>query len=351
MARKPRLLKILESFVPPPTRLSYKERVRVVIGALIGIGLAAVLSGLLRDQMHLASWLFASLGASAVLVFVVPGSPFSQPWPVIGGNALSAVAGILSFHFLGHNALAAGIAVAAAIALMLQLRALHPPGGGTALLAVLAQTNDWHFVLFPVAFSATALVLAGVAYHHLTRHSYPQRQTISLQPHQLALHRFVPADLENALLGYNQALTISRDDIELLIEQTEMQAYQRLASGLTCGEIMVIRLRTITPRTALGVAIATMQRYDIKVLPVVDADRKLMGLLRLDDALTSDPSLPAGQIMRQTFARVKAGDSAVDLLHILAKGDRRHVMVIDDANRLEGMVSKSDLMRALFHAG
>jgi CBS domain-containing membrane protein len=83
---------------------------------------------------------------------------------------------------------------------------------------------------------------------------------------------------------------------------------------------------------------------------VIDAGRKLMGLLRLDDALKSDPSLPAGQIMRQTFARVKVGDSATELLHILAKGDRRHVMVVDDEGRLEGMVSKSDLMRALFHA-
>jgi len=215
----------LQSLIPPPTRLSYKERVRVVIGALIGIGLAAALSGLLRDHLYLKGWLFASLGASAVLVFVVPGSPFSQPWPVIGGNALSAVAGMVSFHFLGQNALAAGIAVAFAIALMLQMRALHPPGGGTALLAVLAKTTDWHFVFFPVAVSATLLVLVGIAYHRLTKHAYPQRQTITIQPHQLALHRFVPADLENALLGYNQALTISRDDIELLIEQTEMPTH------------------------------------------------------------------------------------------------------------------------------
>ena len=322
---------------------------RVVCGALIGIGLAALLSGVLRDQMHLKGWLFASLGASAVLVFVVPGSPFSQPWPVIGGNALSAIAGIISFHFLGQNALAAGVAVAAAIALMLQLRALHPPGGGTALLAVLAQSTDWHFVLFPVAFSAVVLVFAGLAFHRLTKHGYPQRQTPAAQPHQLALHRFVPADLENALLGYNQALTISRDDIEQLIEQTEMQAYHRLASKLTCGQIMTTKLRTITPRTAVGVALAMMDRHDIKALPVVDINQMLTGLLRRDDAQEADPSLPAGQIMRQAFARVRAGDPATECLEILAKGDRRHVLVVDAEGRLGGLISKSDLMRALFH--
>jgi CBS domain-containing membrane protein len=339
------------AFVPPPTRIDGRQRLIIVGGVFIGMVITAMVCGFVSHDFHLKWWLMAPLGASAAQVFAVPGSPMSQPWPIVGGHMLSALAGLICLHFFGQTSLAAALSVALATVLMLYLRALHPSGGGTALFMVVSGTADWHFILFPVAANAALLVLVAIIYHWLTDHKYPQRQIIATQPHQLALHRFDPSDLEAALLGYNKALDISREDVEQLIEQTEMQAYSRLAANLTCGEIMVTRLRTITPRTALGVAIANMQRYDIKALPVIDADRKLMGLLRLDDALKSDPSLPAGQIMRQTFARVKVGDSATELLHILAKGDRRHVMVIDDAGRLEGMVSKSDLMRALFHAG
>ena len=339
------------AFVPPPTRIDGRQRLIIVGGVFIGMVITAMVCSLLTHDFHLKWWLMAPLGASAAQVFAVPGSPMSQPWPIVGGHMLSALSGLICLHFFGQTSLAAALAVAMATVLMLYLRALHPSGGGTALFMVVSGTSDWHFILFPVAANAAILVLIAILYHRLTKHKYPQRQIIASQPHQLALHRFDPSDLEAALLGYNQAIDISREDVEKLIEQTEMQAYNRLAAKLTCGEIMTTRLRTIPPRTAVSVAIATMQRHDIKALPVIDADRKLMGLLRLDDAMEADSNLPAGQIMRQTFARVTAKESATELLHILAKGDRRHVMVVDEAGRLDGMVSKSDLMRALFHAG
>lgn len=34
------------------------------------------------------------MGASAVLVFGVPGSPMAQPWPLVAGNTVSALVGI-----------------------------------------------------------------------------------------------------------------------------------------------------------------------------------------------------------------------------------------------------------------
>lgn len=338
------------AFVPPPTRIDARQRVIIVGGIFIGMVITAMICSLVSHDFHLNWWLMAPLGASAAQVFAVPGSPMSQPWPIIGGHLLAALSGLICLHFFGQTSLAAALSVALAIMLMLYLRALHPSGGGTALFMVVSGTADWHFMLFPVTINAVLLVFVAIIYHWLTDHKYPQRQIFATPPQQLALHRFDPSDLEAALLGYNQALAISREEVEQLIEQTEMQAYQRLASRLTCGEIMITKLRTIPPRTALGVAIANMQRYDIKALPVIDASRKVMGLLRLDDALKADPSLPAGQIMRPGFARVKADDPATELLHILAKGDGRHVVVIDEDGRLEGMVSKSDLMRALFHA-
>lgn len=338
------------AFAPPPTRIDARQRVIIVGGIFIGMVITAMVCSLVGHDFHLNGWLMAPLGASAAQVFAVPGSPMSQPWPVVGGHLLSALSGLICLHFFGQTSLAAALSVALAILLMLYLRALHASGGGTALFMVVSGTADWRFILFPVIINALLLVFVAIIYHWLTDQKYPQRQIINAPSQQLALHRFDPSDLEAALLGYNKALDISREEVEQLMEQTEMQAYQRLAARLTCGEIMVTRLRTIPPRTALGVAVANMQRYDIKALPVIDNRRRVMGLLRRDEAQAGDPNLPAGQVMRQNFARVKAYDPATELLPVLAKGDRRHVIVIDDKDRLEGMISKSDLMRALFHA-
>src|SRR5512143_1003016 len=79
----------------------------------------------------------ASMGASAVLLFAAPHGAMSQPWSVLGGHVVSALAGVASQHWLGNEPmLAASIAVALSIAAMYSLRCLHPPGGATALTAV-----------------------------------------------------------------------------------------------------------------------------------------------------------------------------------------------------------------------
>ena len=65
----------------------------LVSGLLFAIGLA----GLICAAMFPASmpWIIAPVGASAVLLFAVPSSPLAQPWPIVGGNAISAIVGIV----------------------------------------------------------------------------------------------------------------------------------------------------------------------------------------------------------------------------------------------------------------
>src|SRR6202012_5559167 len=89
-----------------------------------------------------APWMVAPLGASAGLVFCVPASPLAQPWSVVGGNTLSALVGVASMAAFGTTPAGAGVAVGAAIITMFALRCLHPPGGASALLTVLAGVHD-----------------------------------------------------------------------------------------------------------------------------------------------------------------------------------------------------------------
>jgi CBS-domain-containing membrane protein len=99
-----------------------------------------------------------------VLVFGVPHGPLSQPWSVLGGHAVSAMAGITVAHVVGRGMVPAALAVGLAIGAMHTLRCIHPPGGATALAAVVTvskATNSWLYPLTPVLLNAATLVVAA----------------------------------------------------------------------------------------------------------------------------------------------------------------------------------------------
>ncbi len=110
----------------------------------------------------LPSLLIGSFGASAVLLFASPHSPLAQARNVIGGHILSAFIGVSVALLLGeHLWLASALAVSMAIAAMSMTKTLHPPGGATALIAViggsLIHDLGYSYVLFPVAVGAVLL--------------------------------------------------------------------------------------------------------------------------------------------------------------------------------------------------
>lgn len=144
--------------------VSPMEKVVSVLGGLVSISLLMwVTRQFLAPES--AFPVIASMGASAVLLFAVPHGPLSQPWPVLAGHGVSAVIGVLCARHLGHGWLAAGCAVGLAIGAMHQLRCIHPPGGATALTAVIGgeavQRLGFQFVAWPVL--ANAAVVLGVA--------------------------------------------------------------------------------------------------------------------------------------------------------------------------------------------
>ena len=124
--------------------------------------------------------MIGSLGASAVLVFGAPRSPLAQPRNLVGGHVLSALVGVLCYQWVGGSeGLAAALAVASAIALMHLTRTLHPPGGATALIAVIGskQIHDLglFYVVAPAGLGALVLLVVGLLVNNLvpSRH-YPE---------------------------------------------------------------------------------------------------------------------------------------------------------------------------------
>ena len=367
------LLAHARAWLPARTTVDARERLRAVAGAGLGLLAAALLSHWLAAPLHASVWLIAPLGASAVLVFAVPASPLAQPWPVIGGNTLSAVVGIAAAGWIPQPELAAAVAVAGAIGLMFSARCLHPPGGAAALLAVLTHTTHFSAALFPFFTNSLLLVLAGVAYNTLTGRRYPHVQVAPRPPGSDA--RFSQADIDAVLSRYNQVLDISRDDLELLIRETELESYKRRLGTLSCADIMSTVPISVEFGTPLQEAWALMHERRIKALPVTDRTRRVVGIVTQADffrqldlqhhegiaaklrdliratrtVMSSKPEV-VGQIMTRQVRVASADRPVVDLVPLFSEGGHHHIPIIDGEKRLAGMITQSDFVRALYRA-
>ncbi|NII57277.1 HPP family protein [Sphingomonas aerolata] len=202
------------------------------VGACIGIALTMLVCVALLPVGDVPQ-IVAPLGASAVLVFAVRSSPLAQPWPVIGGNTLSAAIGVAAFQLIPDASLAAGVAVGAAILAMSLLRCLHPPGGAAALTAVIGgpgiHAAGYAFALVPVALNSVVLVLVAGLFYRATRRPYPHHS--ALPPAAIAADRraagFHPDDIDAALEDMHESFDIARDDLHALLARAELHAQRR----------------------------------------------------------------------------------------------------------------------------
>lgn len=122
-----------------PPRVHNSEVFWSWIGALIGVGMVGWLGEFILAKSDL-TLMIGSYGASAVLLYGAPRSPLAQPRNLIGGHFFSAMIGVLCMQILPTIPwAAAALAVASAIAVMHLTRTLHPPGGATAMIAVIGS--------------------------------------------------------------------------------------------------------------------------------------------------------------------------------------------------------------------
>lgn len=150
--------------------LSLREQLLSAFGGAAGILSTAALALWLFPAIDPAvPWLIASMGSSAVLLFAVPHGPLSQPWPLLGGHLVSALIGVACARWLGTDPLSAGAAAGLSIGAMHALRCIHPPGGATALTAVIGGPSvtalGFGFVLMPVLVNALTLLVLAILWN------------------------------------------------------------------------------------------------------------------------------------------------------------------------------------------
>ncbi|MDK2887398.1 MULTISPECIES: HPP family protein [Desulfofundulus] len=150
----------------PLSAPSWKELLVSWFGAFSGIGVVAFLTLVYNMPM-----IVPSFGASALLIYGLPDAPLAQPRNVIGGHIISAICGVTVYALCGLTWWSAALAASLAVLLMLITRTAHPPGGATALGAVLTKASPM-YILTPVALGAAILVLVGL----ITNNLLPERK-------------------------------------------------------------------------------------------------------------------------------------------------------------------------------
>lgn len=144
-----------------PPKASYKE----IIFAWLGGFLAIALVGFVTQTFDLLV-VMGSFGASCVLLFGFPKSPFSQPRNVIFGHLFSTFIGIVFLLFVGNEWWSMALALATAIAVMMLTQTVHPPAGSNPLIVFLLQAQ-WEYLLFPTLFGAVLLVVVALVVNNL----------------------------------------------------------------------------------------------------------------------------------------------------------------------------------------
>lgn len=162
-----------------PPRVNVVEIFWSWLGAFLGIAGVAFLHYKVLGDADLML-IVGSFGASAVLIYGAIKSPLAQPRNLIGGHLLSACIGVASYQLLAPLIwLAAAVAVATAIAVMHATKTLHPPGGATALIAVIGGPDihglGYFYAIMPIGAGALIMLLVALLVNNIPRHrQYPE---------------------------------------------------------------------------------------------------------------------------------------------------------------------------------
>lgn len=161
------------------TLIDAREHLLTFVGSFVGVGII----GLLNSHYLVANdnlYLIGSFGASSVLIYGIINSPLAQPRNLIGGHVFCAIIGVtVQKLFGGEPWLACALAVSISIVVMQITKTLHPPGGATALIAVIGgekiKALGYMYVLSPVLSGVLILFLVALIFNNVRHRRYPYK--------------------------------------------------------------------------------------------------------------------------------------------------------------------------------
>jgi len=208
--------------------VSNAEKLTSALGGFTGIVLISWISFYFTGASG-AALIVPSMGASAVLVFAVPHGKLSRPWALFGGHIVSAIVGVSCYQVIPDVFIAAGLAVGLAIGFMHILNCIHPPGGATALAAVVGSSTihslGYNYVLTPILLNTLIIFITAVAFNSFFPwRRYPismMRFTDTPTIKDKKPSRYIEKEyIERALSDIDLVVDLSVDDLQQLFALT-----------------------------------------------------------------------------------------------------------------------------------
>lgn len=218
------------------SQVSHTERLVSTLGGVLVIACIFLITRATLGQTG-TLLIVPSMGASAVLLFAVPHGALSQPWNVFGGHIVSAIIGVSCALAVPGEIVAASLAVGLSIGAMHYLRCIHPPGGATALAAVIGGETThalgYQFVFTPIMINVLVMLAVAVAFNYLFQwRRYPawladRKKPPPAEPLQVSRRAIEHADLVAALSQIDSFIDVSEQDLLRIYQLATGEAVQR----------------------------------------------------------------------------------------------------------------------------
>lgn len=358
-------------FIPPAGNLAFKDRFISVVASFFSI-LAVIISSTYFTSN--SPVLLASMGASIVILLFAPLSPFAQPWSFVMGQLISAFVGITCTLYVTPFWLASSLAVSVSILAMLFLRCLHPPGAATALVPVIGGATfielGYKFILTPVLINIfVMLVMVIIINRWCLKRDYPQSFKPIIPTNETRLSQ---QDVQQALKKGGEFIDVNVNQLHELLLSAEQQKSKRLHGEIICADIMTKGISAVEYGDEVEIVWQKMHHEKLKAIPVIDKANRVIGIItwadffkfiemspyisfqekfltfiRKTSTVTTNKPEVVGHIMNKQVVVLPETSPITDLIYLFSSQKHQQIPIVNNENRLVGMVFQTDLMTAL----
>jgi CBS domain-containing membrane protein len=157
-----------------------------------------------------------------------------------------------------------------------------------------------------------------------------------------------------------------QDERRALLGELHRQAYLHELLRLTCADVMRRPPVTVSADETIGGALKTLDAHHIKLLPVVDAQGRLKGVVThvdlqpLDEVLpflklASDTTAPESErrewpvttVMSAHVTYVDVLTPLTDVIPLFTKNGHHHLPVVEEGGRVVGMLTQADIVKIM----
>ena len=226
------------------------------------------------------------------------------------------------------------------------------------------------------------LVMAIAINRWVLRHEYPtvphpadnkkHKHSTIIQPSQRT--GISEQDLEQALENMDMFMDVSTGDLSKLFTDAQMQSFKRYRGNITCADIMVKNILTVEYGTEVEEAWKIMHSEKLKAMPVIDRARRVIGIITWNDFfkfinvganetfqekfrafirrtpdVSTDKPESVGHIMTSSVSVLPESTHIADLIPLMSNQGYRQIPIVNNENRLVGMVYQANLIAALYN--